>query len=151
MGQVDDAFISRVHVVIQYPELSETSRNKIWDGFFKKLDAERRGKIVVGPGAKKYVKHHEEMKKLCWNGREIRNALQTAIALAEYTEESDSPQSEDTLVIVEEHHFRRVMEMSRNFKKYLTNVRKSDEKNRAASRKDRAYELLSEFEMTAKN
>jgi hypothetical protein len=49
IGQIDDAFISRMHVVIEYKSLTNESRNKIWNGFFSKLerDMEHLSEIVV--------------------------------------------------------------------------------------------------------
>ncbi|KAI4216625.1 MAG: hypothetical protein LQ351_001114 [Letrouitia transgressa] len=63
------------------------TREKIWHGFFKRLheDAEKMPgarKVEVGSYAQNYVLHDQEVRNLHWNGREIRNALQTAISLA---------------------------------------------------------------------
>ena len=83
VGQIDDAFISRVHVAIGYQPLTPNTRRKIWNGFFKKLLKERAGKIKVALHAKKWVLDNvEDQDDL--NGRDIRNALQTAIRLAEF-------------------------------------------------------------------
>lgn len=45
VGQVDDAFISRVHVAIGYEALNPDTRSKIWQGFFAKLAREMAEKI----------------------------------------------------------------------------------------------------------
>ena len=70
VGQIDDAFISRVHVAIEYPALTIPYRDRIWKAFFTKLHTERKGKIKVSPRAQAYVLGRE----MELNGREIRNA-----------------------------------------------------------------------------
>ena len=135
VGQIDDAFMSRVHFAIGYEKLTIDSRREIWKGFFKKLEKERAGKIRIGPTAKKYVLENEEVQHIVLNGREIRNALQTAITLAEY-ESLESGEPVD-LIIVEEDHFRRVLNMSDKFHKYVTGIRREDEAKRARLRGDR--------------
>ncbi|KAI7383006.1 hypothetical protein KC336_g18476, partial [Hortaea werneckii] len=37
VGQIDDAFMSRVHMAIGYERLSPDFRRNIWEGFFRKL------------------------------------------------------------------------------------------------------------------
>ena len=69
---VDDAFISRIHVVIRYENLSQASREKIWKQFFDKLSDERLD-FVITPRARAYVLENEIIKNIEWNGREIRN------------------------------------------------------------------------------
>lgn len=137
VGQIDDAFMSRVHVAIGYEPLTTEARNTIWKGFFSKLEKERNSEIKVGKAAKRYILESEEARKIELNGREIRNALQTAITLAEYeTLESGNATASD-LVLVEEDHFRRVLTMSQKFHTYVTSIRKEDAKKRAAARGDR--------------
>lgn len=137
VGQIDDAFMSRVHVAIGYEPLTAEARNTIWKGFFSKLEKERNSEIRVGKAAKRFILKSEEVQKIELNGREIRNALQTAITLAEYeTLESGNATASD-LVLVEEDHFRRVLTMSQKFHTYVTSIRKEDAKKRAAARGDR--------------
>lgn len=73
VGHFDDAFVSRVHVVIRYDNLSEKDRGKIWSQFFNKLQTERCKYITISRKAKRYVLEDEEVTKVPWNGREIRN------------------------------------------------------------------------------
>ena len=40
--------------------------------------------MCVKAGAKKYILSDDVLQDTEWNGREIRNAFQTAVALAEY-------------------------------------------------------------------
>lgn len=73
MGTFDDAFISRIHVVIYYEDLGEEQRKQIWKQFFDKLERERKDVIIVESRAKHFVLNDSAMRKVPWNGREIRN------------------------------------------------------------------------------
>jgi len=72
VGHFDDAFVSRIHVIIAYDNLGVPERQKIWKQFFKKLGDERKD-IYIDGRAKKYVLEDPDMCNLSWNGREIRN------------------------------------------------------------------------------
>lgn len=78
VGHFDDAFVSRVHVVIRYENLSDKDRATIWTQFFNKLQAERGKYITISRKAKRYVLEDEEVTKIPWNGREIRNGTPLA-------------------------------------------------------------------------
>ena len=72
VGTFDEGFVSRIHVIIHYPDFNDTQRGQIWDIFFKKLEREREN-IRVTQRAVDYAKDSADMKGLSWNGREIRN------------------------------------------------------------------------------
>ncbi|KAK8016968.1 P-loop containing nucleoside triphosphate hydrolase protein [Apiospora rasikravindrae] len=138
VGQIDDAFISRVHVAIGYGALNPESRSKIWQGFFRKLAKERAGKIQISPAAKKWVLEKAISGEAQLNGRDIRNALQTAITLAEAECEEDPDFDTETMtIIVDQSHFQRVMDITNKFQSYVQSIRREDEKKRAAGRYDR--------------
>ncbi|KAI7974082.1 hypothetical protein EIK77_002947 [Talaromyces pinophilus] len=109
VGQIDDAFISRVHVAIGYDELNSETRKKIWNGFFQKLVRERAGKIQITPDAKKWVLATTGESQAQLNGRDIRNALQTAITLAEFESEEDPDFSSEMVIVVTKDHFQRCL------------------------------------------
>ncbi|KAK8024477.1 P-loop containing nucleoside triphosphate hydrolase [Apiospora rasikravindrae] len=71
-GHFDDAFVSRIHLVIHYEPLGERERRKIWTQFFEKLEDERKD-ISIASRARNYVLHDPEINDVKWNGREIRN------------------------------------------------------------------------------
>ena len=76
MGSFDEAFMSRIHIQIGYDPLSDEARHEIWDNNFRKLKDDREEserEIKYEWEAKEYVKKSEEVRKLNWNGREIRN------------------------------------------------------------------------------
>lgn len=130
VGHIDEAFISRVHVIICFEKLDPTKRKMIWKSFLDKLHAERKGKIRVTPQGQKFVLG-DEMSAMDWNGREIRNALQTAIALAEYDIRENEYSTEEDEITVEGVHFKQVMDMSKSFRMYMDSIRKDTEEGRA--------------------
>ncbi|KAI0126481.1 P-loop containing nucleoside triphosphate hydrolase protein [Xylariales sp. AK1849] len=138
VGTFDDAFVSRIHVVIHYKDLSPDDRTKIWKQFFTKLETDKRG-IRIRPSAKKYVLENPDMTKIGWNGREIRNAFQTAVALCEY--EHQTRGNADEAPSLEIDHFEQVCEMALQFKQYLEEVHGADEAERAAKAKARVKDL----------
>ncbi|KAE8556235.1 hypothetical protein EYB25_000935 [Talaromyces marneffei] len=137
VGQIDDAFISRVHVAIGYDKLNVETKKRIWTGFFQKLAKERAGKIQVALDAKKWVLETTGNSQAQLNGRDIRNALQTAITLAEFESEEDPDYSPEMVIVVTKDHFQRVLEMSNKFHEYVTSIRREDERKRAHARGDR--------------
>lgn len=141
VGQIDDAFISRIHVAIHYKDLAGEDLARIWKGFFAKLAKDKSVKIRIQPAAKNWViecfakgdfKH--------FNGRDIRNALQTAITLAEFEHEEDARGEDaqtDMPVTISKAHFERVFSLINDFRNYVDRIRNKDQKGRAQERLDR--------------
>ncbi|RFN54455.1 p-loop containing nucleoside triphosphate hydrolase [Fusarium flagelliforme] len=143
VGHFDDAFISRIHIVIKYDNFDMASRERIWSQFFKKLATERGKYITISNDAKKYVTKNKEMISIPWNGREIRNAFQTAVALAEYRFAMSEDKEEGDKACLEREDFQQVCEMTGAFKKYLKSLSGFDEAERALNdeaRKDNPEE-----------
>lgn len=118
----DPAFTSRIHVALHYQRLGDAERTRIWANNFDRLERDSAGKVYVTPSAREFVfdrRSGGEVNGLRWNGREIRNALQTAVALAE-TEALDEGLEK---VSLSARHIRQVVKMSRGFKEYLTKRR----------------------------
>ena len=72
VGHIDDAIMSRVHLVVRYETLTAQARIKIWDQFVKKLVTDRKD-FMVDPRATKYIQQFFQSTQIEWNGREIRN------------------------------------------------------------------------------
>jgi hypothetical protein len=72
VGAFDDAFISRVHIQLYYPEFTDKDREMVWKTFTDKLQRERGDSIRLNIDAKEYIRG-AEMRAVKWNGREIRN------------------------------------------------------------------------------
>ncbi|KAJ8131274.1 hypothetical protein O1611_g2355 [Lasiodiplodia mahajangana] len=126
VGHFDEAFMSRIHVSIGYERLDEDARSKIWDNLFSKLKEDHKNgglEIRYEYDAKQYVKKDPEIKRLQWNGREIRNAFQTAVALAVFDAKlakERGASDEDTIPEIKEKHLSQVVSMSSAFKEYIT-------------------------------
>ena len=80
VGTFDDAFVSRIHVVIHYPDFTNEKRSQIWEIFFNKLEREKEN-IKFTQRTVDYAKESKEVQSLGWNGREIRNGMHTAFPL----------------------------------------------------------------------
>ncbi|KAI0381093.1 hypothetical protein F5Y04DRAFT_281067 [Hypomontagnella monticulosa] len=128
VGLFDEAFLSRIHVSIGYESLNDAARGKIWDNLFKKIKEDHKHgglEIRYDYDAKQYVKKSEEIKKLEWNGREIRNAFQSAVALAIYDSKMAREKGasiEDSVPEVKESHLQQIATMSTAFKNYMVST-----------------------------
>lgn len=130
VGHIDEAFMSRVHAIIHFQPLNEASRKVLWKSLLDKVHRDRPGKIAIHNEAIKYLES-QEMLQMDWNGREIRNAMQTAIALAEQDAKRNPYYQEGQAVIVLKTHFEAVQRLNRSFKDYLTSIRQEDQNRRA--------------------
>ncbi|KAL9621864.1 MAG: hypothetical protein Q9160_003685 [Pyrenula sp. 1 TL-2023] len=63
VGTFDDAFVSRIHAVIRYGNLTNENRVQIWTQFFNKLRAERKD-IMVSDKAQRCVLNNPEMQQI---------------------------------------------------------------------------------------
>ena len=72
VGAFDDAFVSRVHVQIYYPDFTNEQRQLVWKTFIDKLATERGDYMRLNIDAKEYLRG-SELRALEWNGREIKN------------------------------------------------------------------------------
>ncbi|KPM34603.1 hypothetical protein AK830_g11966 [Neonectria ditissima] len=139
IGSFDDAFISRIHVQLYYPEFTDSQRQQVWKTFIDKFAREKGGSMRLNIDAKEYIRG-AEMRAVQWNGREIRNGKSfcTAVAVAEYDGEVD----EDGKTIVTDSHFRAIVELSVDFKFYLDELHQGNESTRA----QRLLERLDTFQ-----
>lgn len=119
----DSAFTSRIHVALHYKKLSDEDRMRVWMNNFERLERDSGGKCFVPQSARQYAYESEEIKDLRWNGREIRNGLQTAVALAETEALEDGVET----VTVTDKHLRAVAKMSKGFKDFLRKRRGWDD------------------------
>ncbi|KAJ4399969.1 hypothetical protein N0V91_009042 [Didymella pomorum] len=140
VGQFDEAFASRIHLSLGYDKLDDKARGQIWDNLFQKLTEDHRKKmgpeIQFGISTKQYVKTKEVM-ALQWNGREIRNAFQTAVALAVY--DAKQPDGGDVPYMTE-NHLEQVVAMSLAFKNYMKKTRQNMSESEWAAMKHNRYD-----------
>ncbi|KAI0151599.1 hypothetical protein GGR57DRAFT_492893 [Xylariaceae sp. FL1272] len=128
IGHFDEAIMSRIHLAIGYEPLDDKAREQIWENLFRKLkDDHKMGgpEIRYEYEAKQYAKKNEEVRRLRWNGREIRNAFQTTVALAVHEAKSAAQRGdshEAAIPEVKESHLAQVVKMSTAFKEYITST-----------------------------
>jgi hypothetical protein len=78
VGFFDDAFISRIHIQLYYPDFNDDDRRKVWQTFMDKLKKERGSSIRLSIEAKEYIAG-SQIKEVKWNGREIRNGTKSPL------------------------------------------------------------------------
>jgi len=150
VGVFDDAFKSRVHVSLCYPPLTEQQTYKIWEKNLNRLRKieDARAQVTEKPRlrildkdilayAKQHYQEHKDS-RLGWNGRQIRNAFQTAAALAYHNADEYGPILTDNL-------FKQVAQTTDEFDKYINAVNgEKNEEQRAFDRVERIDVLTKE-------
>jgi hypothetical protein len=76
---IDPAFASRIHVNIEYPELSKVARLSVWTNFL----AQSNPKHVL-KAHKITADDLDKLSELEMNGRQIKNTVKTAQLLASH-------------------------------------------------------------------
>lgn len=140
VGTLDPAFRSRIHVTLYYRKLNRKRALMIWETNLRRLhrlneDRVQQGLKAVEFDHKSIVKYAEKhLADLKWNGRQIRNAFQTAIALADF-EASDSSEKVPTMT---KKHFVKLGKAAAEFDEYLESVHGMDEDKMAKRNEERA-------------
>ncbi|KAH7310890.1 hypothetical protein B0I35DRAFT_482168 [Stachybotrys elegans] len=135
IGDFDEAFSSRIHVSLYYPELDRDSALEIFTLNWKIMEARfrKQGRVLVIEKEKiaAFVSDYwRDNKTAHWNGRQIRNACQTALALAESEAQAreggviGSPKAKATL---RDSHIKTVAKAYLGFMRYLDDVRDADQ------------------------
>ncbi|KAJ4387560.1 hypothetical protein N0V93_008155 [Gnomoniopsis smithogilvyi] len=156
VGALDDAFRSRLHLTLYYPHLTERQTLKIWKtnlARLKDINKERVGsdRLPITFDDKKIIKWvKKHWVTIQWNGRQIRNAFQTAMALAEFkakqSKATNSGGAEDAPLLDTE-HFKLLATASAQFSEYLRVTHGDDEEEVAHLDQTRAVQG---FQPTAK-
>jgi hypothetical protein len=124
IGAFDEAFKSRIHMALYYPPLNWQTTEKIWRNLIRRTVESPTTKVECTPdilitfARQLFEEQERNSDPTHWNGRQIRNAFQSAIALAR--NESPGP---DERVIVEPRHFSTVARVSNEFNTYLWKVK----------------------------
>lgn len=129
VGAFDQAFRSRIHISLYYPKIQQDSTVRIWEMNLRRAKAFWRDSLSIRDEdireillfAEDHYKRLAELKGT-WNGRQIRNAFQTAIAFAEWDAHKIRMEYEGSGPIkprLKKEHFRRVAEASKHFDQYI--------------------------------
>ena len=152
VGAFDDAFKSRIHLPLYYPPLDQRQTKSIWEMNLKRTLEYRSSLIADEEAIMSYADRHFSLggdHDTAWNGRQIRNAFQTATALAEFeareqhSKDVKSGKKDPSAPIhskLQSKHFNVVAQASFDFDKYLDSI--DDETlagraHRAAERNDK--------------
>lgn len=146
IGDFDEAFTSRIHISLYYPALNQNKTVEVFkvnmdmieDRFLKKGRQIDVDKVGIGSFA---CQHFVEFPQARWNGRQIRNACQTALALAEFEAQGKSPEAilkPDAVISLRVEHFKIVRNAYLEFSKYMNDLYGSNAARRAKEAKLRA-------------
>jgi hypothetical protein len=135
VGELDEAFKSRIHVCLFYPKLEQTPSEKIWERNLARVRAYRMNIDVNEEEIRGFYRllwtENEKRGARHWNGRQIRNAFQTAIALAHWDYSHQKSQqgqqagekgSRSSRPVLRAKHFNRVAETSALFEEYMGSI-----------------------------
>ena len=141
VGAFDEAFKSRIHISLYYPPLDAEKTLDIWKMNLERLskNKHRRNEPMDFDEKEilKYARRHYIQTspwKVNWNGRQIRNAFQTASALARFEAhernrkakakaEEKGNDFEPTDPQLEVRHFEEIALASYEFDKYISETR----------------------------
>jgi len=130
VGDFDEAFASRVHLSLYYPPLDLEATIAIFELNIDRLQrrSDRRGiKLEVKRPSilATTSRHFYENPEARWNGRQIRNVCQTALALAEFEAQGGDHEAipePDAVVTLDVRHFETVTRSYLGFTEYLTDI-----------------------------
>lgn len=131
VGDFDEAFSSRIHISLYYPELDahktaeifKINMDMIEDRFIlngRQIDIDKDG---IGKFVSQFYDKNPEAR---WNGRQIRNACQTALALAEHETlervSRDENRAAGQIVNLRMKHFEKVRDAYLDFANYVKDI-----------------------------
>jgi Tfp pilus assembly protein PilE len=144
VGDFDEAFTSRIHVSLYYPELSKGKTLQVFEINVNLIDErfeDKKRTIVIDDITAFASDHYTNHPLARWNGRQIRNACQTALALAEFEAQGNSHESvlkPNALVHLKVSHFQTVQKAYLEFAQYMNSLYGSTSSTRAKESKMRA-------------
>lgn len=153
VGEIDEAFKSRVHVALRYPKIDLPSTLKIWESTMRRLKRENQHRDIkiefneaslLKWASKNFQKldNNSSGESKTWNGRQIRNAFQTAVSLAHYERPekllndfgmtvAQADASTDPMhkrIYLEKELFKQIADIATEFEDYLSTVRGPDQR-----------------------
>ncbi|XPT03506.1 hypothetical protein M3J09_012598 [Ascochyta lentis] len=157
IGDFDEAFASRIHVSLKYPALDRDSTKKILALNIRIITErfKKNGRMIevdemgIGAAVLGYWDKHEKARL---NGRQIRNACQTAVALAEFEAQGGSHETildPDATVQLESTHFDIVFNAYLEFNRYLKAIHGTFQDEHAGEMGWRAAERNAQAVMTS--
>ncbi|KAL9088212.1 MAG: hypothetical protein Q9165_006339 [Trypethelium subeluteriae] len=145
-GVLDEAFKSRIHIALKYPKIDLESTKKMWTNIMNRFERENKAATIkIQFDRESLLAFAESHFQSCqtegleWNGRQIRNAFQTALALGHYdrttklrenhiTEEQAAASGKRKWMTVKitKANFRNIAKTARDFEDYIDLLRGKD-------------------------
>ncbi|KAI0536997.1 hypothetical protein GGR58DRAFT_473532 [Xylaria digitata] len=140
VGVFDEAFTSRIHISLYYPPLDQKSTVKIFEKNWDRINTryKKAGKFVdikMSEITEFAIEYFQDNKEGRWNGRQIRNAFQSALALAELdalgSDDFSNEPEHNRPVVLGRKNFETVADAYKGFTNYLKQVYGADFARRA--------------------
>ncbi|KAK7748295.1 hypothetical protein SLS62_008756 [Diatrype stigma] len=146
VGVLDEAFKSRIHISLRYPRIQQRETRQMWENILNRIERDNETSEIkikfdreaLLDFADKHYRKNEEA-ETSWNGRQIRNAFQTAIALGRHERDrrlraagmtaedaARSGQRKWMVVKLTKANFRSIVRTASEFEDYLASVRGPD-------------------------
>ena len=148
VGAFDEAFKSRIHLNLYYPALNKDQTLAIWKMNLERIIKRKQGRLAADvPEILAFAEQlfdRQSQTSARWNGRQIRNAFQTALAMAEYEALGDSGITADWELLekiksrLEVRHFETVANASAEFDAYIEETIGGNDSKRALDDRERA-------------
>ncbi|KAI0907575.1 hypothetical protein F4823DRAFT_602608 [Ustulina deusta] len=131
VGDFDEAFASRIHMSLYYPPLDLDATISVFDLNMNRLERKFAGRGNIKLEIKRSsiiayaTTHWNSYPGARWNGRQIRNACQTALALAESEAQGGNHEAimdPNAFVKLEDKHFKIVANSYLGFMNYLKDI-----------------------------
>lgn len=132
-GTIDEAFKSRIHVSLYYKDLEWDQIRQIFQynidrvRELEELEKEETRLVIevssIMMWAENQFRHNTKLGR--WNGRQIRNAFQTAVSLAHYDGQDDDLTKFDKTTgrrMLNYIYFAKVLETTQQFDEYMAKV-----------------------------
>ncbi|KAH6854718.1 hypothetical protein B0I37DRAFT_38322 [Chaetomium sp. MPI-CAGE-AT-0009] len=140
VGVFDEALKSRLHMALYYPPLEWKYTKRIWETHLHKLrnsgliDLDHRDILDYAEDFFEEQQRSGSTIGPVWNGRQIRNAFQSAVALASFRQQGAAHK-----ILLLRDHFEKVSRVSNQFNNYLWSIKcrtDADKASIAGSRYD---------------
>ena len=144
VGDFDEAFTSRIHVSLYYPALNHEKTVEVFKiniELIKERFKDKKRIIIIDDIIAFALDHFFKHTQARWNGRQIRNACQTALALAEFEAQGNSHETvlkPDAIIHLKVSHFQTVQKAYLEFADYMNALYGSTSSTRAKEGKVRA-------------
>ena len=125
-GQLDEAFRSRIHITLGLPDMDDNRQKKVWLIFIKMLKlgndkaTDRTNKLALLGYIENDLVPTLQKERQPMNGRQIRNCIRAAMAIATKKRET-----------LGKSHIEEVVNLGNKFQTYMNNVHRMDQEAKA--------------------